>query len=229
MSKIVSGILSFKENIHSKKRELFEKLSEGQAPEALFITCSDSRIDPNLLTSTDPGELFIIRNAGNIVPPHNNQTGGVTASIEYAVAALNIEHIVICGHSSCGAMQGVLDPKSVESLPHVSQWLSFSLAAKQVVDEKYPEATPEERLNHLIEQNVVLQMQHIATHPQVAAKLATGKITLHAWYYDIGSGEVRAYDERCGCFRPVEDKYQEVSSDALGSEQSCCASDKQCC
>lgn len=209
MSKIVSGILAFKENVHAQKRELFEKLSKGQHPEALFITCSDSRIDPNLLVNTEPGELFIIRNAGNIVPPHNNQTGGVTASIEYAVAALDIEHIVICGHSGCGAMKGVLYPESVEALPHVSQWLSFSLAAKQIVDERYADLSDEEKLPHLIEENVLMQKQHIMTHPHVAAKFATGRLAIHAWCYDIGSGVVRAYDEVRKEFVLVEERYKD--------------------
>ena len=126
MPKIANGIVRFKREVYEQKKELFDQLAKGQHPEALFITCSDSRIDPNLLVQTEPGELFIIRNAGNIVPPHNNFTGGVTASIEYAVAVLNIKHIIICGHSSCGAMLGVLNPQSVEALPHVSQWLSYA-------------------------------------------------------------------------------------------------------
>ncbi|WP_156502696.1 MULTISPECIES: carbonic anhydrase [unclassified Oleiphilus] len=227
MSKIVSGILKFKKDVHSKKKELFEKLSQGQAPEALFITCSDSRIDPNLLVQTEPGELFIIRNAGNIVPPHSSQTGGVTASIEYAVAALQVKHIVICGHSCCGAMQGVMNPQAVSELPHVSQWLSFSNAALQVVKEKYPNDSDQEQLNHLIEQNVLLQTQHLVTHPQVAAKLATGKITLHAWYYDIGSGDVRAYDESLAKFVSVEEKYKDLAK-AMIVEQDQCGSNHDC-
>lgn len=223
MSKIIDGIIRFKEEAHEKNKELFESLSQGQTPEALFITCSDSRIDPNLMVNTDPGELFIIRNAGNIVPPHNNQTGGVTASIEYAVAALHIKHIVICGHSCCGAMRGVIDPDSVKDLPHVSQWLSFAAAAKQIVDEKYPSASAEERLAYLVEENVLLQRQHIVTHPQVAAKLATNKLVIHAWCYDIGSGDVRAYDEDQKRFLPVVEKYKD-DAERLARETLDCGS-----
>lgn len=221
MSKIVEGIVRFKSEAHLKKRELFEALSRGQAPEALFITCSDSRIDPNLLVNTEPGELFIIRNAGNIVPPHTNQTGGVTASIEYAVAALNIQHIVICGHSGCGAMQGVMNPDSVRDLPHVAQWLSFSLAAKQIVDEKYDGLSDAEKLTHLVQENVLIQKQHIMTHPHVAAKFATGKLAIHAWCYDIGSGDVQAYDETKGAFVPVEERYKDEVAAILDEQTQC--------
>jgi carbonic anhydrase len=223
MSKIKSGIVRFKSEVHAQKRDLFEKLSQGQHPEALFITCSDSRIDPNLLVQTEPGELFIIRNAGNIVPPHNNQTGGVTASIEYAVAVLNVKHIIICGHSGCGAMEGVMNPESVVGLPHVSQWLSFSAAAKQIVLERYPDETEAFLLDRLVEENVLMQRQHIATHPQVAARMATARIEVHAWCYDIGSGEVRAYDEYKKTFVPVEELYQEEAVKLVEANHQHCA------
>lgn len=225
MSNIKAGIVRFKQEIHDKKKELFEKLSLGQHPEALFITCSDSRIDPNLLVQTEPGELFIIRNAGNIVPPHNNQTGGVTASIEYAVAVLKLKHIIICGHSGCGAMEGVMKPETVTELPHVSQWLSYAAAARQIVVEKYPDVSEEERMNLLIEQNVLLQKQHILTHPQVAAKLATGKLEIHAWCYDIGAGEVRAYSEEQHKFLPVDDVYQYEAQQFIAGHVGVCSHD----
>lgn len=226
MSKVAEGIVRFKSEVFPGREELFDQLSRGQNPEALFITCSDSRIDPNLLVQTEPGELFIIRNAGNIVPPHNNFTGGVTASIEYAVAVLGIEHIIICGHSSCGAMQGVMHPDSLEGLPHVSQWLGYASAAQKIVEEQAPNASEEEKLALLIEQNVLVQMRHILTHPQVAAKSATGKVHLHGWVYDIGSGVVTAYDEDQKKFVSVEEKYQEeakalIESRATGSSGCC--------
>lgn len=223
MPKITSGIVRFKTEVYPQKKELFEELSKGQSPEALFITCSDSRIDPNLLVQTEPGELFIIRNAGNMVPPHNNFTGGTTASIEYAVAVLGVKHIIICGHSSCGAMAGVMDPDSVKSLPHVSQWLSYANAAYQVVQEKAPDASDAEKLRMLIEENVLLQLQHLKTHPQVAAKVATKKVQLHGWTYDIGSGDVKSYDETEGRFIPVEEKYaKEAKAFVEAKAQGCC-------
>ncbi len=209
MPKITRGIVRFNTEIYPQKKELFDKLAKGQNPEALFITCSDSRIDPNLLVQTEPGDLFIIRNAGNIVPPHSNYTGGTTASIEYAVAVLGVKHIIVCGHSSCGAMQGVMNPESVKELPHVSQWLSYSKAAHQIIEEKAQGCSDEEKLRMLIEENALLQLRHLVTHPHVAAKYATNKIQLHAWTYDIGLGEVKAYDEKQDCFVPVEERYAE--------------------
>lgn len=223
MSKIKTGIVRFKTEVHEKKLDLFEKLSQGQHPEALFITCSDSRIDPNLLVQTEPGELFIIRNAGNIVPPHTNVTGGVTASIEYAVAVLNVKHIIICGHSGCGAMAGVMNPESVAMLPHVSLWLSFASAAKEIVLERHAGKSDAFILDRLVEENVLMQRQHIATHPRVAAKMATNRIEVHAWCYDIGSGEVRAYDDDKKCFVPVEDLYQTEARAFVEENKGSCA------
>jgi len=205
---------------YEKKKALFDQLAKGQSPEALFITCSDSRIDPNLMVQTEPGELFIVRNAGNIVPPHSNYTGGVTASIEYAVAVLGIKHVIVCGHSCCGAMQGVLNPDLVKDLQHVSQWLSYSKAAKQIVQEVMPSGSDEERLKLLIEQNVLLQLRHLYTHPHVAAKIATNKLQLHGWTYDIGSGVVKAYDDLKDEFLPVEERYREQVEQLAKAAQS---------
>jgi carbonic anhydrase len=207
MPKITRGIVRFKTEVYPQRKELFDQLAKGQHPEALFITCSDSRIDPNLLVQTEPGELFIIRNAGNIVPPHTNITGGTTATIEYAVAVLGVKHIIICGHSVCGALEGVFNPESIAHLPHVTQWLSFVKAAHQIVLEKAADAPREVQLKMLVEENVLLQLNHLKTHPYVAAKHSTGKVQLHAWTYDIGKGDVKAYDEDQKRFIPVEERY----------------------
>lgn len=222
MPKIISGIVRFKSEVYPQKEALFKKLAKRQDPEALFITCSDSRIDPSLLVQTEPGELFICRNAGNIVPPHSTYTGGVTATIEYAVAVLKVKHIIICGHSDCGALTAVLNPKSIATLPHISQWLSYAKAAHFIVEEKAPKASPEEKLSMLIQENVILQLQHLKTHPHVAARYATNKIQLHAWTYDIGEGLVSAYDERVGEFLPVEERYADATKECLGNNDKHC-------
>ena len=133
MEKVISGLVQFKSSSFEDRKELFAELANGQSPEVLFITCADSRIDPNLVTQTEPGDLFIIRNAGNIVPPHTRVSGGVTASIEYAVAVLGIKHIVVCGHSDCGAMKGALNIAALADLPHVQDWLDHSRAAVEIV------------------------------------------------------------------------------------------------
>ena len=209
MPHFVAGVIKFQNEVYPQKKELFEKLSKGQAPEALFITCSDSRIETAMITQTDPGELFICRNAGNIVPPHTSQTGGMTASIEFAVVALKVPHIVICGHTECGAMKGALNLESLNSLPHVKEWLGYSKAAVDVVSALAPDADPKEREKMLLEQNVILQLMHLRTHPSVAARLAKGDLQLHGWVYDIETGGVGAYDEASNTFMPVDEKYAE--------------------
>jgi carbonic anhydrase len=221
MPRFAAGVIRFQNDVYPKKKELFEKLSKGQAPEALFITCSDSRIETAMITQTDPGELFICRNAGNIVPPHMTHTGGMTASIEFAVAALNVPHIVICGHTECGAMKGAMNPDALDGLPHVKEWLGYSKAAVAIVDELVPDGE-EQRMQLLIEQNVMLQLQHLRTHPSVAARLAKGDLQLHGWVYDIKTGDVRAYDEAQKRFETVDVHYaKEVA--ALAHSSTCAA------
>ena len=208
MPKFATGVIKFQNEVYPEKKDLFEQLSKGQSPEALFITCSDSRIETAMITQTDPGELFICRNAGNIVPPHTNQTGAMTASIEFAVAALNVPHIVICGHTECGAMKGAMNMGSLTSLPHVKEWLGYSKAAVDVVESIAPDdANDETRMKMLLEQNVILQIQHLRTHPSVAARLAKGDLKLHGWVYDIKTGGVEAFDEAENKFVPVDERY----------------------
>ena len=199
MDHIIAGVAKFQKEIFPEKKAAFEKLATGQSPEVLFITCADSRIDPSMITQTQPGELFICRNAGNIVPPHSNETGGMTASIEFAVAALGVSHIVVCGHTDCGAMKGALNPEGLDSLPHVKEWLGHCRSATEVVKERHGKANAE-HLEEVTQENVVQQIQHLRTHPAVAAKLATGQVKLHGWVYNIGSGDVLCYDEANGTF-----------------------------
>jgi len=191
MEKVISGLVQFKPSSFEDRKELFAELANGQSPEVLFITCADSRIDPTLVTQTEPGDLFIIRNAGNIVPPHTHVAGGATASIEYAVAVLGIKHIVVCGHSDCGAMKGALNIAALADLPHVQDWLEHSCAAVEIVKAKHDQASASE-LSAVTKQNVLLQLDHLRTHPAVAAKLGMGEIDMHGWVYDIEHGNVAA-------------------------------------
>jgi carbonic anhydrase len=205
---LITGVAKFQRDVFPGKKAVFKKLANGQNPEVLFITCADSRIDPNLVTQTEPGDLFICRNAGNIVPPHSNKTGGMTASIEFAVAALGIEHIIICGHTDCGAMKGALHPEQLDELPHVKEWLGHCRSASEVVKEKHGCLT-DEHLNELTQENVLQQIQHIKTHPAVAAKLAAGKVKLHGWVYNIAQGTILCWDETMGKFIEMEQAYAE--------------------
>jgi carbonic anhydrase len=195
VKKLVDGIQQFQKDIFRSQRQLFERLAGGQKPVALFITCSDSRIDPCLLTQTQPGELFVLRNAGNIVPPHGAGAGGEAPTIEYAVCALKVKNIIVCGHSHCGAMTGVLHPDRLDELPLVRQWLKYAEATATIIQEKYPHVTEDvPRLAATVEENVLVQLEHLRTHPSVAAALARGELELHGWVYKFETGQVFGYD-----------------------------------
>ncbi len=203
MQKLIQGLHHFQTSIFSSQKELFERLAHGQSPEALFITCSDSRINPNLITQTQPGDLFILRNAGNIVPPHGAANGGEGATIEYAVAALKVRDIIVCGHSHCGAMNGLLNLDSLDSLPSVRQWLSHAEATRRIVKQNYQHLCDGPLLTATIEENVLVQLENLRTHPAVAAALARGELNLHGWVYKIETGEVFAYDPEQEQFVPL--------------------------
>lgn len=203
IQQLVAGIHHFQAHDFRSQRELFEHLAKGQNPDTLFITCSDSRIDPNLITHTKPGELFILRNAGNIVPPYTEAQGGEAPTIEFAVVALGIQDIVVCGHSHCGAIKGLLHPEKLLDLPAVAAWLYHAEATRRIMWEKYCHCTPAELLTASIEENVLVQLENLETHPAVAERLHTGKLKLHGWVYDIETGEVFAYDPQLAQFVPV--------------------------
>lgn len=194
MENIFKGLFRFQREIFPAHEELFEALAEGQQPTALMITCGDSRIVPGLMTQTKPGELFICRNAGNIVPTHSGNSGGITATIEYAVEALRVPSVIICGHSDCGAMKAVLNPDSLENLPKVRNWLSYSAAAAEVVKRNYSDLPEAEKLEILIKENVIAQLENLKTHPAVAARLSGGDLRLFGWFYSICDGHVESYD-----------------------------------
>ena len=199
MRKLLKGVHQFQTNYFSTHRELFEKLSQGQHPRILFITCCDSRIDPNLITQTEPGELFIIRNIGNIIPPYGATTGGEGAAIEYAVEALGIRDIIVCGHSHCGAVKGLLQLGNLtEQMPLVYDWLKYAEATRRIIKENYQDYKGEELLNAAIEENVMTQIENLRTYPVVHAKLYKGQLNIHAWVYKIETGGVFVYSaERC--------------------------------
>lgn len=203
MRRLIEGFRRFHHDIFPEKKALFERLADHQLPRALFITCSDSRVVPDLITQAEPGDLFIIRNAGNIVPTAGTHAGGVSATIEYAVMALEVRHIIVCGHTNCGAMKGILHPELVQQMPMVSQWLSHAEAARRIVNDNYPNLVEEEKLERLTEENVVVQVDHLRTHPSVASRLAAGAIEIHGWLYNILTGDIHAYDAKDGQFHII--------------------------
>lgn len=203
MQKLLEGLHDFQATVFATRREFFEKLALGQRPEALFITCSDSRINPNQLTQADPGELFIIRNAGNIIPPYGALMGGEAATVEFGVAGLGVKDIIICGHSQCGAMKGLLDPPPAEQFPALRSFLGHAEATRRIVRENYKHLEGEALLTATVEENVLVQLENLRTHPVVAARLARREINLHGWVYKLETGVVFSYDAKVGQFLPL--------------------------
>jgi carbonic anhydrase len=198
VDKFLGGVSRFQKDVYPQHRDLFEKLALGQRPDALFITCADSRIDPCLLTQTKPGELFICRVIGNIVPPYPDSLGGVSATIEYAVGVLRVPDVIVCGHTDCGVMKGALHPDALSSFAAVWNWLRYSgIQHRQV----HPSA---ELLLSVTEENVVTQLKNLRSHPAVANRLIDGNLSLHGWVYHIGPGRVTAYSEKSGKFETPE-------------------------
>jgi carbonic anhydrase len=204
MQRLLDGVSRFQREVFPRQKDLFEGLAEHQNPEALFITCADSRVVPDLITQSNPGDLFICRNAGNMVPPYGEVQGGVSATIEYAVCVLNVRQIIVCGHTDCGAMKGILHPESLAEMPTVKSWLSHGELARRIVKENYPDLCGEEKLHALTGENVVAQLDHLRTHPSVAVRIARGELQLHAWVYHIRSGEVQAWDAEQCRYVPLE-------------------------
>jgi carbonic anhydrase len=201
---IVDGFLHFHHEIFPQQEELFKKLATAQQPRAMFITCADSRIVPELITHSSPGDLFVTRNVGNVVPPYGQMNGGVSTAIEYAVLALGVQHIIICGHSDCGAMRAVLNPDSLEKMPTVKAWLRHAEVAKTMVHDNCNCADENETMHILTDENVIAQLQHLRTHPSVASRMANGHLFIHGWVYDIETSAIKAYDADQGCFLPLD-------------------------
>ncbi len=207
MQIIVDGFLKFQHEVFPEQEALFKRLAGAQTPRAMFITCADSRIVPELITQSSPGDLFVTRNVGNVVPPYGQMNGGVSTAIEYAVTALGVKHVIICGHSDCGAMKAVLNPASLERMPTVKAWLRHAEVAKTVVADNCPTCNnSHETLSVLTEENVVAQLDHLRTHPSVASRIASGQLFIHGWVYDIESSQIKAYDAEKGEFRPIDGK-----------------------
>lgn len=205
MDHIIRGVQDFTNNIFPEKKEFFETLAASQQkPRALFITCSDSRVEPNLITQTDPGDLFLLRNAGNIVPPYGAAPGGGTgATIEYSIAVLGIRNVIVCGHSHCGAMEALLHPESVRDLPEVAQWVTYAEATRRIAKHRYGHLHGYDFDRAVIEENVLVQLNNLSTHPVVAARLASDEISLFGWYYEIETGIIYEYNQREGQFLQI--------------------------
>jgi len=205
LEQLKAGVRSFRSSVYDKNPDLYTRAaSETQRPHTLFITCADSRIDPNEITQTGPGEVFVTRNIGNMVPAYGEMLGGVSAVIEFAVSGLKVQHVVVCGHSDCGAMKALMNPDSVKKMPSVGNWLTNAKAALSVAETLHSKTEwRRDMLQLLTEQNVLLQIQHLKTHPSVAGALAMGELTISGWVYEIGSGRVLIAEDGQNNFVPV--------------------------
>lgn len=203
MQRLLEGLVQFRRGDFEAHRELFKGLKAEQKPHTLFITCSDSRVDPNMITGTLPGELFIIRNIANLVPPYRETLEYVatTSAIEYAVFSLGVENIIVCGHSNCGGCTACLQPPEfLLEMPHTQKWLELALPVRDRVLKEIPETEPEARQWMMEQANVVEQLQHLMAYPYIRQKVASGQLMLSGWHYIIETGEVFIYDTKARAF-----------------------------
>jgi carbonic anhydrase len=206
LEKLKRGVRHFQAEVYSKHAAEYRRAAaKGQKPHTLFVACADSRVNLELMTSSGPGEIFVARNIGNMVPAYGEMLGGVSAVIEYAVMAVKVHHVVICGHSDCGAMKALLHPGATAEMPLVRNWMANGMAALSIVNGKeVRNESPSERLRRLTEENVLMQLAHLKTHPSVAGAIAREELTISGWVYDIGTGEIRIAEDGIRPFVPVQ-------------------------
>lgn len=205
MNKVIEGFLNFQKNVYPSQAALFANLAHKQSPGTLFISCSDSRLVPELITQHEPGGLFVIRNAGNIVPSYGPEPGGVSASVEYAISALKVKDVVICGHSDCGAMTAIARCSCLDHMPAVDHWLRYADSAR-VVNASREHTDEAARIADMVRENVIAQLANLQTHPSVRLALQEQRLTLHGWVYDIASGQIDAFDGSRRCFVPLAEQ-----------------------
>jgi len=217
MKKLIQGIVDFRQTLTDESRALFAKLALGQKPDTLFIACSDSRVVPNLFASTNPGDLFVLRNIGNLVPPVSCvDDASVSAALEFSIFSLNISDIVICGHSECGAMIGI--SKGIDSLscPHLECWLKHGQEALNKVKNGVILDPSLSEHNQVSQANVLLQMEHVASYPFVRERLEKKQLRLHGWWFDIAHANVYCYEQSANRFILIDEKEAKLILDRLG-------------
>jgi len=207
MKYLSEGYHHFRTHIFPRKQPLYVELASGQSPRYLFITCSDSRVQPYEFTQSDAGDLFMERSLGNLVPRPGRGEHEALAAIEYAVIALDVEHIIICGHSRCGAMNGLLHPETLREMPMVAAWLSNAEETLEAVKGKYAHLQGDDLLEATIRENVILQVEHARRLPFVAPRVEQGRLKVHGWVYEFEHGEVIVHDPRTGSFVSLDDAY----------------------
>lgn len=207
MKKLIQGIVEFRKNLTIENRELFAKLALGQKPDALFIACSDSRVVPNLFASTNPGDLFVLRNIANLIPPANtaSQDNSVSSVLEFAIHNLSVSNIIVCGHSECGGMHALIQGVDAANCPHLASWLKFGEQAYQRVKKGLFTQPAISLPNQVSQANVLLQMEHIASYPFVRERLKKKKLQIHGWWFDIAQADVYCYEKEYNRFILIDE------------------------
>lgn len=222
MDRLYNGIRKFQQTFYKQEKELFRRIGKRQSTDVLFIACSDARVDPNLLTQSKPGELFIVKNVGNMVPPNEGaaQKTCTAAAIEFALLKLQITDIVVCGHSDCGALNALwCDQKDLACMDNLQEWIKTASGAKEYVLKHNNDPSYAARMEMTAKKHIVQQLENLKTYPFVAQAVKEGTLRLHGWYYDIGAGTVHAYNENTNTYEKVECRCEEYGSPCSGEEE----------
>ena len=222
MKKLIQGIVKFRRDVLPNYRETFARLALGQSPDVLYIGCSDSRVAVNVFASTDPGDLFVVRNVGNLVPPYNsaNQTSkdeSEAAAIEFALDNLNVPSIIVCGHSECAAINALMNGRQNVKANSLREWLSHGDGALEALDSPTKLGAQLPRHHRLSQINVLKQIENLKTYPVVQERLKNGKLTIHAWWFEVSRADVYAYEESLGQFVLIDEKEAELILKRMGS------------
>ncbi|MBC7397418.1 MAG: carbonic anhydrase [Bdellovibrionales bacterium] len=218
MKKLISGIVDFRKNVRPAYKDTFAQLALGQKPDTLFIVCSDSRVAPNVFASTDPGDLFVVRNVGNLIPPcgvegRSKSDESEAAAIEFALLTLTVNNIIVCGHSECGAMNALVRGRSQIEAPNLKSWLRHGKGSLTKLNEGAQLGNHLERHNQLSQLNVLEQIEHLKTYPIVQERITEGKIKLHGWWFNIKEAEVYEYDIEDKQFKLIDENYAQILLD----------------
>jgi carbonic anhydrase len=217
MKKLIQGIVDFRKTLTEESRDLFAKLALGQKPDALFIACSDSRVVPNLFASTNPGDLFVLRNIGNLIPPVSSspQDSSALAVIEFSIFSLKVSDIIVCGHSECGAMQALAQGVDTLCCPHLKSWLKYGEESLNRVRNGFILNPSLSEHNQISQVNVLQQMQHISSYPFIRDRLEKKQIRVHGWWFDIAQAAIYCYEQSINQFVLIDENEAKIILERL--------------
>lgn len=210
ITKIIQGVNRFQQHHYGNNPELAKQLRNGQTPKALLIGCSDSRVDPALLTDCAPGDLFMIRNVANLVPPYETSAGyhGVSSALEYAVCFLEVSNIIVMGHSGCGGINGLMEAaKGKQVGEFIDKWVDIAAPARDKVLQEMPGASPQEQAHACEKEAILVSLANLRTFPWIRQRMDEQRLTLHGWYFNIVTGQLKHYHQATGAFEILVDRY----------------------